>query len=440
MHKLTDPQFLQEVFMAAKDWLFSEVLVLSSLGQIVLIAGAFFLAWALRGRAEVLLRKSNRWKGVDSLITKVADTLALVTLPFLWLVIQYLSGLIAAFAEWPHHLITVTVSLLTAWIIIGLATILIRDKTWSKTVTIVTWAIAALNIVNLLDPTIAFLDSLDMTLGELRVSALTVIKGMISLAVLLWLATLSSRLVEQRIHSMPNLTPSMRVLFSKILKIVLLIIAIVAVLSIIGIDLTAFAVFSGALGVGVGLGLQKSISNLFTGMMILMDKSIKPGDVIEVGQTYGTITSLGGRYVSVMTRDGIEHIIPNESIISQTVTNWTRSNSNIRIRLPIGVDYKTDLIRAIEVAVEAAKKIDRILETPDPRCLLRGFGDSSIDLELRVWISDPHNGVANVSSEVLLEVWKAFKEAGIEMPFPQRDIHIKSGGIDPSGQIIVEAA
>ncbi|MEK9679743.1 MAG: mechanosensitive ion channel domain-containing protein [Rhodospirillaceae bacterium] len=279
-----------------------------------------------------------------------------------------------------------------------------------------------------------------MTLGELRVSALTVIKGMISLAVLLWLATLSSRLVEQRIHSMPNLTPSMRLLCTKILKIVLLIIAIVAVLSIIGIDLTAFAVFSGALSVDVGLGLQKSISNLFTGMMILMDESIKPGDVIEVGQTYGTITALGGRYVSVMTRDGIEHIILNESIISQTVTNWTRSNSNIRIRLPIEVDYKTDLIRAIEVAVEAAKKIDRILETPDPYCLLRGFGDSSIDLELRVWISDPHNGVANVSSEVLFEVWRAFKESGIEMPFPQRDIHIKSGGIDPSGQIIVEAA
>ncbi len=297
-----------------------------------------------------------------------------------------------------------------------------------------------MNIVNLLDPTIAFLDSLDMTLGELRISALTVIKGMISLAVLLWLSTLSSRLVEQRIHAMPNLTPSMRVLFTKILKIVLLIIAIVAAMSIVGIDLTAFAVFSGALGVGVGLGLQKSISNLFTGMMILMDKSIKPGDVIEVGQTYGTISSLGGRYVSVMTRDGIEHIIPNELIISETVINWTRSNSNVRIRLPIGVDYKTDLIHAIEVAVEAAGQIDRIFKSPEPRCLLRGFGDSAIDLELRVWISDPANGVANVSSEVLLEVWKAFRDAGIDMPFPQRDIHIKSGGFEPSGQIIVEAA
>ncbi len=137
MQKLTDPQFLQEIFLAAKDWLFSEVLVLSSLGQIVVIVGAFVLAWALRSHAENLLRKLNRWKGVDSLISKVADTLSLVTLPFLWLVIQYISGLVAAFAEWPHHLITVTVSLLTAWIIIGMTTVLIRDKTWSKTVTIV---------------------------------------------------------------------------------------------------------------------------------------------------------------------------------------------------------------------------------------------------------------------------------------------------------------
>jgi len=440
MQKLIDPQYLQYLALQIKDWVFSEVLVLSSLGQIAVIMGAFVLAWALRGHAKNLLEKLNRWKGVDSLISKVTDTLSLVTLPFMWLILQYVSGLVAAFAEWPHHLITVTVSLLTAWIIIGMTTVLIRDKTWSKMVTIVAWTIAALNIVNLLDPTIAFLDSLDMTLGELRISALTVIKGMISLAVLLWLASLSSRMVEQRIQTMPNLTPSMRVLFTKLLKIVLLIIAIVAAMSIVGIDLTAFAVFSGALGVGVGLGLQKSISNLFTGMMILMDKSIKPGDVIEVGQTYGTISSLGGRYVSVMTRDGIEHIIPNELIISETVINWTRSNSNVRIRLPIGVDYKTDLIHAIEVAIEAAGKVDRVLKSTEPRCLLRGFGDSSIDLELRVWISDPDNGVANVSSEVLLEVWKAFRDAGIQMPFPQRDIHIKSGGFDPAGQIIVEAA
>lgn len=411
-----------------KDWLFSEVLVLSSLGQISVIIAAFIVAWAARRQFESLIKRLTQWKGADSIITKIGDTLALVTLPFVWLVLQYISGLVASFAGWPHHMITVTVSLLTAWIIIGLATVLIRDKTWSKAITIIAWTIAALNIVNLLDPTMAFLDSLDITLGELRVSALTVIKGMISLAILLWLASLSSRLLEQRIRSMPNITPSMQVLFVKLLKIVLLIIAIIGAMSIVGIDLTAFAVFSGALGVGVGLGLQKSISNLFTGMMILMDKSIKPGDVIEVGATYGTINSLGGRYVSVITRDGIEHLIPNEELVTQRVANWTRSNSNIRVRLQVGVSYDTDLPKAIDTCLEAASKVERVISSQPPRCLILGFGDSSIDLELRVWISDPHNGVANVSSEIYLEVWKLFKENGIDMPYPQRDIHIKSGG------------
>ncbi len=426
MQKLIDPEFIEMQLIALRDWLFTEVLVISILGQIIFIVLAFLAAYLARKQFLRLITWVTQWRGADDWLAKAGDTLSPLALPLAWLVIQYISGHAAGFAEWPHHLITVTVSLLTAWIIIRLTTVLIRDKTWSKLITIAAWTVAALNILNLLDPTMAFLDSLGMTLGDLRISALLVIKSMISLAILLWLATLSSRLLEQRIKAMPNVNPSMQVLLTKILKIVLVIIAVAVGLSIVGIDLTAFAVFSGALGVGVGLGLQKSMSNLFTGMMILMDKSIKPGDVIEVGATYGTINSLGGRYVSVMTRDGVEHLIPNEEIITQRVANWTRSNSNVRIRLAIGVDYDTDLPEAIRIAVEAAESVERIITAQPPKCLVRGFGDSAIDLELRIWVNDPQNGVANISSEVYLEVWKRFKEAGIQMPFPQRDLHIKS--------------
>ena len=226
--------------------------------------------------------------------------------------------------------------------------------------------------------------------------------SMISLAILLWLASFTSRMLEQRIKAMPNVTPTMQVLLTKILKMVVLMIAILGAVSIVGIDLTAFAVFSGAVGVGVGLGLQKSISNLFAGMLILMDKSVKPGDFMEVGTTYGRINSLGGRYVSVITRDGIEHLIPNEEMVTQRVANWTRSNSNLRIRLPIGVDYSTDLPTALDLCAEAASLVNRIIPVPPPNCLVKGFGDSSIDLELWVWINDPQNGVTNVSSTVLL--------------------------------------
>ena len=426
MQKLIDPNFIEFRLIALKDWLSAEILVLSTLGQVIFILSAFFAAYLARKQFMHLITWLTHWRGADDWLTKTGDTLSPLTLPLAWLIILYVGGLVAGFSKAPHHLITVTVSLLTAWIVIRLTTVLIPNKTWSNLISIAAWIVAALNILHLLDPAMAFLDSLDLTLGELRVSALLIIKSMISLAILLWLATLTSRLLEQRIKSMPNVTPSLQVLLTKILKIVLVIIAFSVGLSIVGIDLTAFAVFSGALGVGVGLGLQKSISNLFTGILILMDKSIKPGDVIEVGATYGRINSLGGRYVSVITQDGIEHLIPNEEIITQRVANWTRSDNNVRVRLGIGVDYATELPEAIRISIEAAESVERVITSQPPKCLVRGFGDSSIDLELRVWVNDPQNGIANVSSDIYLEVWRRFKEAGIQMPFPQRDLHIKS--------------
>ena len=426
MQKLIDPNFIEFRLIALKDWLSAEILVLSTLGQVIFILSAFFAAYLARKQFMHLITWLTHWRGADDWLTKTGDTLSPLTLPLAWLIILYVGGLVAGFSKAPHHLITVTVSLLTAWIVIRLTTVLIPNKTWSNLISIAAWIVAALNILHLLDPAMAFLDSLGLTLGELRVSALLIIKSMISLAILLWLATLTSRLLEQRIKSMPNVTPSLQVLLTKILKIVLVIIAFSVGLSIVGIDLTAFAVFSGALGVGVGLGLQKSISNLFTGILILMDKSIKPGDVIEVGATYGRINSLGGRYVSVITQDGIEHLIPNEEIITQRVANWTRSDNNVRVRLGIGVDYATELPEAIRISIEAAESVERVITSQPPKCLVRGFGDSSIDLELRVWVNDPQNGIANVSSDIYLEVWRRFKEAGIQMPFPQRDLHIKS--------------
>ncbi len=440
MQKFLDPQFIEIQLLVLKNWLFNEVFVLSSLGQILFIMLAFMVAYSARRQSKGLINKLTHWRGADDWIARAGDTLSILTLPLVWVFIQYISSLVASFAGWRHHILTVTVSLLTAWIIIRLTTVLIRDKTWSKIITLGAWIVAALNILNLLDPTVAFLDSMEIGLGDLSISALMIIKSMISLAILLWLAAFSSRLLEQRIKAMPSVTPTMQVLLTKILKIALVIIAIMAAVSIVGIDLTAFAVFSGAVGVGVGLGLQKSISNLFTGILILMDKSVKPGDVIEVGETYGTINSLGGRYVSVITRDGIEHLIPNEEMVTQRVANWTRTNSNIRVRLPIGVDYSTDLPKALDLCASAATRVERVLPNPVPICLTKNFGDSSIDLELRIWINDPQNGIANVSSDIYLEIWNSFKENGIQLPFPQRDIHLKTIPQDSIQNLLRNAA
>ncbi|MBT3917337.1 MAG: mechanosensitive ion channel [Rhodospirillaceae bacterium] len=432
MQKLFDPQYIEAQFLALKDWVFTEILVLSSLGQLIFIVLAFLAAWAARPLITTWITKLAAWKEADFWVTKLAEALALMALPFVWIVLQWISSLVAAFAGWPHHLLTVTVSLLTAWIIIRLAATMIRDKTWSKLISMTAWTIAALNILNLLDATVAFLDSLSMDLGELHISALTIIKGMMALAVLLWLAQFASRALEQRVSKLPNMTPSVQVLLVKLFKIFVITIAIIAAMNSVGIDLTGLAVFSGAVGVGIGFGLQKIFANLISGLLILADKSIKPGDVIEVAGTYGWVNTLGGRYASVITRDGVEHLIPNEELINQRVSNWTFSDTEIRIKLPIGVAYDTDLPHAIETCIKTAQAEGRILVSPEPACLVKGFGDSAIDLELRIWIRDPHNGISNIKSAVYVRLWQAFKEEGIEIPFPQRVVHLAADGPEKS--------
>ena len=425
MEQWIDPAALESAYRNIEAWVFDEVLVLSTLGQVLVVAGAFVLA---RLAAPVVRRGIDRLAKRPRLergLTQVSRVAAPLSLPIVWLLVQWISVVVAAQAGWPHHLIQITVSLLTAWVVIRFVSQLVRDPTWSKFVAISAWTLAALNIVGLLDDSVALLDSLAVTLGDLRVSALTVIKGMLSLAVLLWAATLVSGVLERRISSMPNLTPAVQVLFSKLLKIVLITIAIVAALRTVGIDLTAFAVFSGAVGVGIGFGLQKVVSNLISGVILLLDKSVKPGDVITVGETYGWINTLGARYASVVTRDGTEYLIPNEDIITQQVVNWSYSNNAVRLKIPIGVSYSTDVRKAIDLCLQAVAEVPRVISEPKPACLLKGFGDSAVDLELRIWINDPQNGVSNVKSLVLLLVWDKFHEHGIEIPFPQRDLHLK---------------
>jgi small-conductance mechanosensitive channel len=170
------------------------------------------------------------------------------------------------------------------------------------------------------------------------------------------------------------------------------------------------------------------VANLISGVILLLDRSVKPGDVIGVGNSYGWIDSLGARYVSVVTGDGIEHLIPNEDLIANRVENWSYSNDLVRLKIPVGIAYHSDLRQAMRVCLDAARTTPRVLDRPAPVCLVAGFGESSIDLELGVWIRDPTNGTSNVKSEVLLNVWDRFCEHGIEIPFPQRDLHIKTPG------------
>jgi small-conductance mechanosensitive channel len=194
----------------------------------------------------------------------------------------------------------------------------------------------------------------------------------------------------------------------------------------LGLDLTVFALFSGALGLGLGFGLQKVFANLVSGFILLADKSIKPGDVIQLKDTYGWINFLGSRYVSVITRDATEHLIPNENMITGEVINWSYSQNLVRLKMPVGVAYDSDLEKARELMLAAAADTLRVLKDPKPACLLTGFGDNTVNLELRVWINDPQHGIGSVKSDLLWGIWRRFREHGIEIPYPQRDVHLKS--------------
>ena len=324
------------------------------------------------------------------------------------------------------YFIGVAMSLVSAWLIISVGSRIIRNITLARTVAVIAWTAAALNILGLLQPAIDLMDSISLGMGELQVSLWSLVKGILLLAGLLWAAGAVGNLVDRRLAGNEDLTPSLQVLIGKVFKVLLVTIAFFAALTAIGVDLTALAVFSGAVGLGLGFGLQKVVSNLVSGIIILLDKSIKPGDVISVGETFGWITSLRSRYVSVVTRDGREHLIPNEDFVTQQVINWSFSSRNIRLEVTFGISYDCDPHMARKLAIEAAKTTDRVAQVPEPVCHLAGFGDSPVDFVLRFWIQDPERGVANVRGLVLLALWDSFKEAGLSFPYPHREIIIKS--------------
>jgi small-conductance mechanosensitive channel len=426
MPALPDVSFLSRLLQQLEDWILTSVLSIDTLVQIAVVLAAYAVARAAAPRLERWLRQINVRRLPEGLAQQLVISLKSLILPAAWLVLVGLSKWIAVYADLPSYLLRLVVSLLAAWIVIRLTSAFVRNASWSRLIAVSVWIIAALNILGLLTATMAFLDSIGFEFAGVRISAFTVIRGLAALAILLWLAVTASQLAERRIRRLGALTPSLQVLSAKLVKVLLIVVAVITALGSAGINLTAFTVFSGAIGLGIGFGLQKVVSNLISGVILLLDRSIKPGDVIAIGETYGWIQSLGARYVSVVTRDGTEHLIPNEELITQRVENWSYSNSLVRLKSPIGISYNADLHKAIGLILEAAQAAPRVLAIPHPTCLLKGFGDSSVDLELRFWINDPNNGVSNVKSDILLGVWDRFHEHGIEIPFPQRDLHLRS--------------
>ena len=430
MEKYIDPAFLLSQVSVLWSWFTQKALTINTLIEIVVIAVGLLLALLL---ARPLIKWLQRLLEIRDWHDRLPGKLIGSFLPLITYVLAIFLLRIGSVAVAKYglsiFLIDTVARLLTAWIIIRFTTAMLRDSNWARLLSITAWTVAALHILNLLGPTIGLLDQLAITLGGIRISLLLLIKGVIVFTVLLKLASSFSGLMEKRILSLEELTPSVQVLLSKALKVTLLTVAVVVALSSLGINLSAFAFIGGAIGVGIGFGLQKVVSNLISGVILLLDKSIKPGDVIEVGDSYGKIASLGARYVSVVTRDGFEYLIPNEDLITQQVINWSFSDRLVRLKIGVGVSYDADIHKAMDLIVQTARGIERVLNKPGPVCQLKNFGDSSVDLELRIWIGDPDKGIANVSSALRIAIWDAFQQHNIEIPFPQRDLHIKSSAV-----------
>ncbi|NNC67035.1 MAG: mechanosensitive ion channel [Gammaproteobacteria bacterium] len=393
--------------------------------ELGIIAVGIFVAWFVSKRLQVFIAEHEE-KSKSKAKRILFFTLGRLIFPLL------LFGWVGVFAigfaifkqDWP--VLLTAINLVVAWFIIRLGSSFIENPLISRTVASVIWVIAALNITGYLTPVVDFLDQTKIELGQTTVSLYAIVSSLISIAIFLWIAFALIKLVDNILKSSKNISLSARALLSKTFKFTLVAAAFIFGLGAVGIDLTAFAVLGGAIGVGIGFGLQKIFSNLISGFILLLDKSIKPGDTINVAGQYGRVETLSSRYVSVITRDGIEHLVPNEEMIISRVENWSYSHDNLRLRIPVGIHYKSDVNKAIELCLEAASDVQRVMTLPKPACLMKGFGDSSVDLEIRIWIRDPMSGCSNVKSEVLLGVWNKFHEHGIEIPYPQRDLHLRS--------------
>ena len=328
-----------------------------------------------------------------------------------------------------RYLLALAATIATAWFFIGIATQVVRNRFLRK---IIGWgltAYATLYYVGYLDEVTGFLDRVAISFGDFNLSLLALLKAAVVTGLLFYAARLLSTTAATRIRANEDISPSMRVLTVKFLQIALYSAAFFIGLKAVGFDLTGLAVLSGAIGVGLGFGLQKVVSNLVSGIIILLDKSVKPGDVISLGDTFGWIESLGARYVSVVTRDGKEYLIPNEDLITGQVVNWSHSNEFVRIDLHFGTSYHDDPHLVRKLAVEAALGAKRVLKNRPAVCHITGFGDSSVDYILRFWIRDPVEGLTNVRGAVYLALWDTFKEHGISIPFPQREVKVLEGSV-----------
>lgn len=389
-----------------------------------LIAAAYLLARFFAPRMHAWMRRREGWpKWRYRILIALHRRLGLIFfVALIWITVWLMREI-----TWPSrsYLLGIIASLTLAWLVIATLSRQISNRLLRQIARYAGWIWVTLYIIGLGDEAYTLLDSAAVNLGESRLSLWLLLQAIFTLGLLFAAARFFSQVSTTGVRRNPDISPSMQVLVIKFLQVGFFGAAFFVGLKVIGLDLSGLAFLSGAIGLGLGFGLQKVVSNLVSGVIILLDKSIKPGDVISLGETFGWIDSLGARYVSVVTRDGKEFLIPNEDLITGQVVNWSHSSDFVRLDVLFGTAYGDDPHLVRKIAIDAALSVDRVLHAPKaPVCHIIGFGDSAVDYKLRFWIDDPTGGLTNIRGNVFLALWDAFQKHDISIPFPQREIRM----------------
>lgn len=393
--------------------------------QISVIAGVVILGVMIAPAAR-RLASAGIERLPKAIASVVGDAALSLVRPILWAVGLSSAQAILAASDQPSALVRIAASFASAYVLITLGTRFV-PQVYRKLLRNIVLVIAGIYAFGYLDEVWQFASTFGPSFSGKPITAVFIGQAIITFGFFILAADQGSKWLTLRVEKFPKIEPSFRILISNAVKIGLFLAAFVLALAGLGIPLSGLAVLGGAIGVGLGFGMQQIVANFVSGVILLTDRSIKPDDVIEVDDTYGVVKSLGLRYASVITRDGKEHLIPNEQLITDKVVNWSFSDKHVRIKASIRVEYESDLKQAVQLVVDGCKMVDRVLDDPEPKCLVMEFGDEAIELEARFWISDPENGVTDVSSDVKLAIWDKFTEHGIDIPLRHEDVLITPG-------------
>jgi small-conductance mechanosensitive channel len=405
-----------------------------TLWQLAVLTMGVLLSWWFGRYLRSRLQRAVGPPTTDGFRRVAVRTGALVTIPLLlWLWLLAGSALLSHALKIRTDLLHYFILAVGAFTLVRMGVFVLRHtfspgsrlKAWEGALTLTIWTLAALHIFGWLPLVNGVLDEYAVDVGDTRISVLNVVSFALSIALLLILYLWIVKALDLRIKRTQHLDASMKAALIKLVKLVLLATVVLAALITAGIDLTTLTVLGGALAVGVGLGLQKTVSNYVSGFVLIFEESVRPGDIISVGETIGTVQELNSRHVVVRTADGFDVLIPNEELVTNRITSWSYRDRDVRLRLPVQISYADDPDRVIELLERVAATESRVMQTPRPQAFLTSFGDNGINLELTFWVNDPENGLLDLRSRVNQKIWRAFKEQGITVPFPQRVVTLE---------------